>query len=271
MKEELWRTVKLFLLWWFLFLTPVFIGIIVWYIYGASMHMDSEAIKEQFFSNQGLCWAMVVGNMLIAIVFFGKRYVKLSFGRIERHMVWSAVGISILIAAAYMLVESSVFTLLDVDHLFSEESEKMNEDNQQLFSGIAGILYGCIFAPVAEEIGFRGVLLDGLLKTRCRPWLAILISALAFGLLHYSVQFVGAMVFGIIVGWLYWRTGSILPGIIIHIVNNTLSFIDVSSQSNTVLLVILIVCLLLLVYGLWWFGKKCNFADEFNQTINTNK
>ena len=207
-----------------------------------------------------------LGNVLIAIVFFGKRYVKLSFGRIERRMVWSAVGISILIAAAYMLVESSVFTLLDVNHLFSEESEKMNEDNQQLFSEIAGILYGCIFAPIAEEIGFRGVLLDGLLKTRCRPWLAILISALAFGLLHYSVQFVGATVFGIIVGWLYWRTGSILPGIIIHIVNNSLSFIDVSSQSNTVLLVILVVCLLLLAYGLWWFGKKCIFADEFNKT-----
>jgi membrane protease YdiL (CAAX protease family) len=185
-------------------------------------------------------------------------------------MAWPAVGMSVLVAVAYMFVSFFVISMLDI-YLFMEESESLNKSDPNLFLGIAGILHSCIIVPIVEEIGFRGIFLAGLLKSRCRPWLAILISALAFGLLHYSVQFVGATVFGIIVGWLYWRTGSILPGIIIHIVNNSLSFIDVSSQSNTVLLVILVVCLLLLAYGLWWFGKKCIFADEYNQTINTNK
>ena len=198
MNEELWRKMKQFLLWWFLFLTPVFIGFIAWYIYGASIHLDSETIREQYLSYHVMSWTMVIGNMLIAIVFFGKRYVKLSFGRIEKRMVWTAVGMSVLIAAAYMLVENSVFALIDVEHLFPEESEKMNKDSQELFSGFAGILYGCIFGPIAEEIGFRGILLGGLLKTRCRPWIAILISALVFGLLHgIGMQFFGATIFGI--------------------------------------------------------------------------
>lgn len=106
---------------------------------------------------------------------------------------------------------------------------------------------------------------------RCRPWIAILITALAFSLAHvYGMQLVGTLSFGIIVGWLYWRTGSIIPCLIIHIVNNSIAFIPFlhfSVQSNTVLLVILVVGLLLLAYGLWWFGKKCNFVGEFDPNI----
>lgn len=147
----------------------------------------------------------------------------------------------------------------------------MHEANQHI-SGIAGILLFCIFGPIAEEICFRGILLGGLLKMRCRPWIAILITALAFSLVHgFAVKLVGTLLFGIIVGWLYWRTGSIIPCLIVHIVNNSLAYI-MRGQPNTVLVVvILIVGLLSLAYGFWWFWKKFNFANEFNQTINTNQ
>ena len=250
MKEELWRTVKLFLLWWLLFLVPLIVGIVISFI--ISGHLD----------NGILGWSMLAGNFLIVVVFLSKRYVKLSFGRIERRMIWPTVGMSVLIAAAYLFVEESVGQIF-----FSEELQKMTED-KSMISGISGILYGCIFGPIAEEIGFRGILLGGLLKTRCRPWLAILISAIAFGLLHkFPLAFFGSIVFGIIVGWLYWRTGSIIPCIIVHIVNNSLTAIDSTGWNNTVFIFIPVVSLLLLAFGLWWFGKKCTFADEFNNKI----
>jgi hypothetical protein len=172
-------------------------------------------------------------------------------------MVWPVVGMTILIAVVFVLVEHAVYDLLDVKRLLSEEIEQSNDFGQRVFAEVAGILFGGIFGPIAEEIGFRGVLLDGLLKTQCRPWLAILISALVFGLFHgIGVQFFGAMLFGIMVGWLYWRTGSIIPGIIIHVVNNSLSFIDLSGQSTIVYLVILVVGLLLLAYSFWWLKQK---------------
>ena len=139
------------------------------------------------------------------------------------------------------------------------------ERRQQLFSGIAGVLNACIFGPIIEEICFRGLVLGALLKTRCSPWVAILISAVAFGLLHeFWANFVTATLFGILAGWLYWRTGSIIPGLIIHVTNNSLTAIDLSDQSNTLYLIILVVGLLLLAFGLWWFGKKCTFADDSN-------
>ena len=60
-------------------------------------------------------WTLVIGLMLIAILFFGKSYVKLSFGRIERRMVWPAIGMSVLIAVAQLLITISVLSLFDVD------------------------------------------------------------------------------------------------------------------------------------------------------------
>ena len=239
MDDGIGKTIKLFLLWWSLYFATLIIGTILGHIF-----KNIEFMK----------WALVAGYLLIIVLFFGKGYVKLSFGRIEKPRVWPAVGMSVLIAASQAFVLFSALSLLDVDLLYQGEEL---ERRQQFFSGIAGALNACIFGPIMEEICFRGLILDGLLKTRCRPWLAILISALLFALLHgLGANFVTAMLFGILVGWLYWRTGSIIPGIIIHITNNSLTAIDISNQAKTFYLIILVVGLVLLAYGVWWFWKK---------------
>ena len=249
MNKELGKTIKLFLLWWSLYLATLIICTILGHVF-----KNIEITK----------WALVTGYLLIAVLFFGKGYVKLSFGRIEQRMVWPTIGMSVLIAIACFFVVCSVFSLLGFD-LFYQGEEL--ERRQQLFSGIAGALNVCIFGPIIEEICFRGLVLGGLLKTRCRPWLAILISALLFALLHgLGANFVTALLFGILAGWLYWHTGSIIPGLIIHVTNNSLTGIDLSNQTNTLYLIILVVGLVLLAYEVWWFGKKCTFADEFNKT-----
>ncbi len=239
MDEGIGKSVKLFLLWWSLYFATIVIGIIFGRVF-----KNIEIMK----------WTLVTGYLLITVLFFGKSYVKLSFGRIEKPMVWPAVGMSVLIAASQAFVLFSALSLLDVDPLFQGDEL---ERRQQFFSGIAGALNACIFGPIMEEICFRGLVLDGLLKTRCRPWLAILISALLFALLHgLGANFVTALLFGILVSWLYWRTGSIIPGIIIHITNNSLTAIDISNQAKTFYLIILVVGLVLLAYGVWWFWKK---------------
>lgn len=242
MDDGIGKTIKLFLLWLGLFLALPIIGSIIGRFFTSPANY--EILK----------WSQLLGYVLMIIVFFGKRYVELSFGHIERRMVWPVVGMSVLIAASQAFVLFSALSLLDVDLQFQGEEL---ERRQRLVSGIAGILNACIFAPIGEEIGFRGILLGGLLNTRCRPWIAILISALVFASFHgFGANFVTAILFGILVGWLYWRTGSIIPGIIIHITNNSLTAIDISNQTNTFYMIILVVGLVLLAYGLWWFGKK---------------
>lgn len=239
MNEAFVKSVKLLLLLVLLYIATLVIGVVL-----GSVFNNNDIMK----------WTLVIGLMLIAVLFFRKSYVNLSFGRIERRMVWPAIGMSVLIAMAQLLITISVLSLLDVDCFY--QGEEM-ERRQQLFSGIAGALFVVVSGPIIEEIGFRGLLLDGLLKTQCRPWVAILISAVAFGLVHgLWAPFVTATLFGLLAGWLYWRTGSIIPGIIIHIANNSLTAIDLSHQTDTFYLIAIVGGLLLLAYGLWWFWKN---------------
>ena len=250
MNEEIGKTVKLILVWLFLYLATTVIATVLGRVFN-----NYEILK----------WTIVLGYMLIAILFFGKRYVELSFGRIERRMVWPVIGMSVLIAASQAFVLFSALSLFGTDFLYQGEDL---ERRQQLFSGIAGALYCCVMGPIVEEIGFRGLILGGLLKMRCRPWIAILISALIFASCHgFGANFVTAVLFGILVGWLYWRTGSIVPGIIIHVTNNSLTAIDLSGQPHAILWLVFVVSLLLLAYCLWWFGKRHNFTKCLGKSI----
>ena len=243
MAEGLGRTVLRFLLWGLLYCAVAVVGNIV---------------GDLANSYEIMGWTMLSGFVVMTVVYLGGHNVELSFGRIERRFVWPAVGMSVLVAAAYVLVLVSVFTLLDLEHLFPKEIEALDKTGKNLFPGIAGVLYGCIFCPILEEIGLRGILFGGLLKSRCRPWLAILITAFIFALFHgLGVHFVASFVFALIVGWLYWRTGSIIPCMIVHIVNNSLSFIDLGGQTEMACVLILVGGLLLLALGLWWFWKRC--------------
>ena len=242
MKRGVGRTIVLFLLWCFVYFAIFVIGNIV-----------GDITKN----DEIMSWTILSGFILMTIVYLGRHYVELSFGRIGKRLVWPAVGMSVLMATAYVLVLVSVFTLIDIEHLFPQQTEHLDKSVQRLFPGIAGLLYGCIFCPILEEIGLRGILLGGLLKTQCRPWLGILVTSLVFALLHgMGVHFVSSFIFALIVGWLYWRTDSIIPCMIVHIVNNSLSFIELSGTSNVVCLLILVGSLMVIALGLRWFAKK---------------
>lgn len=85
-----------------------------------------------------------------------------------------------------------------------------------------------ILAPLAEEAVFRGAVLRVLLRLFDKKWhwIAIAISAILFGLVHGNVQqFVHAMLIGLILGWMYYRTDSILPGVLFHWVNNSAAYV----------------------------------------------
>jgi membrane protease YdiL (CAAX protease family) len=82
-----------------------------------------------------------------------------------------------------------------------------------------------LLAPLTEELVMRGAILRSLLKDM-RPWLAIVLSALLFALVHMNpVQMPHAFLIGLLLGWMYWRTGSILPGVAYHWANNSVAFV----------------------------------------------
>ena len=73
-----------------------------------------------------------------------------------------------------------------------------------------------IAAPVLEELLCRGIVLNGLLKNY-PPYKAIIISAVFFSALHLNPwQAIPAFFGGCFIGWVFYRTNSIIPGMIIH-------------------------------------------------------
>lgn len=83
-----------------------------------------------------------------------------------------------------------------------------------------------LLAPLAEEMVFRGAILRQLLESRFSPWTAIVLSALFFTLAHANpAQMPHAFLVGLLLGWMYWRTGSIVPAVAYHWVNNTIAYV----------------------------------------------
>ena len=81
-----------------------------------------------------------------------------------------------------------------------------------------------LLAPLVEEIVFRGAILRALLSQFSKAWVAILISAVLFAAIHANpAQMPHAFVVGLLLGWMYWRTSSILPGMVYHFVNSAVA------------------------------------------------
>ncbi|MDP3452736.1 MAG: CPBP family intramembrane metalloprotease [Bacteroidales bacterium] len=81
-----------------------------------------------------------------------------------------------------------------------------------------------IFAPLLEEILCRGVILRSLLK-HTTPLKAIVWSSVMFGVMHMNPwQAIPAFMIGLLIGWIYWRSGSLWSAIFIHFINNGFSY-----------------------------------------------
>jgi membrane protease YdiL (CAAX protease family) len=83
-----------------------------------------------------------------------------------------------------------------------------------------------LFVPLAEETFFRGFILAGL-RNRMRAPVALVVSAAIFAVFHVEPGlYVPIFMLGLALGWVYLRTGSVWPGILIHAVQNSLALIE---------------------------------------------
>ena len=84
-------------------------------------------------------------------------------------------------------------------------------------------LYGFTMAfliPLSEEMVFRGAVY-GHIERAFKPWIAVLIAAGFFGLMHgMSIHIGYALVCGIIITFCYYFTGSIISSVILHSIFN---------------------------------------------------
>lgn len=95
-------------------------------------------------------------------------------------------------------------------------SQEAQVFEQILAPNLASLIGACLLAPVLEEMLFRGVILRSFL-TQYSSRAAILGSALIFGAAHLNLyQFFTGFTVGVVLAWLYQRTRSLWPGILLH-------------------------------------------------------
>lgn len=127
---------------------------------------------------------------------------------------WYLWPLVLIFTVAFLIIREPVL------QLFNE-----GEAEKDLISGLDAmnpfmLVVSVLAAPLFEELIFRGVILEGFLK-RYRPGFAILMSSVIFGIAHvHPLQFVNALLLGLVMGWLYWKTRSLPLTIMLHFVNN---------------------------------------------------
>ncbi len=100
---------------------------------------------------------------------------------------------------------------------------------EQLSYSFWGILTVAIVGPIAEELVFREGVCGYLARNGAKPWKAIWVSAVLFGIIHMNpAQVVVAMIIGIILGVIYIKTGNVVLTSIIHILNNSIALIQMN-------------------------------------------
>lgn len=116
-----------------------------------------------------------------------------------------------------------------------------------------------VFAPLLEEIIFRGVIQKSLTRV-LSPAKGIFLTSLLFALVHLNIQqFFTALILGVFIGWIYYRTGDMILAIGIHALNNLVAVLGmfyydpfVSEPFSVLLLIIreqLLIILMLTVLG----------------------
>ncbi len=132
------------------------------------------------------------------------------------------MGISTAYAIAVILGLIEMSGIIPESWLQAQESayEDVNQSSTLMQFLSVGLM-----APLLEEVLFRGLIL-GTLKKEMHPWIAIVISAVAFGVAHGTpIGIMYATVLGIFMGWIFVKFNSILPSFLFHMAYNcTLSF-----------------------------------------------
>jgi sodium transport system permease protein len=78
---------------------------------------------------------------------------------------------------------------------------------------------------ICEELAFRGFILSGL-RHMGHKWTAIIISSVFFGAAHAIFQqSLIACLMGMVIGFIAIQTGSLLPGVLFHVIHNSMALL----------------------------------------------
>ena len=185
--------------------------------------VSSFAPGEMTYTTTGI--AMILSGIAMIWHLIHFKYVKFnlkSFGEASG----KTIGLSIPLIVAGMLFINLCSEFLGLPDLMQDTFLGMSRN-------VFGIISITIMAPLVEELLFRGAIQGYMLRKGMKPLNAILIASAIFGIVHMNpIQIPFAFAIGLIFGWLYYRTGSVVPGIIGHFINNSIACLQMAVSTK---------------------------------------
>ena len=185
--------------------------------------VSSFTLGEMTYTTTGI--AMILSGIAMIWHLIHFKYVKFnlkSFGEASG----KTIGLSIPLIVAGMLFINLCSEFLGLPDLMQDTFLGMSRN-------VFGIISITIMAPLVEELLFRGAIQGYMLRKGMKPLHAILIASAIFGIVHMNpIQIPFAFAIGLIFGWLYYRTGSVVPGIVGHFINNSIACIQMATLTE---------------------------------------
>lgn len=201
------------------------IGVLLLAMIDAGLLLIAMLGKQGQLAQSGLLVIVQLTYLLPVVVIFawrGINWKSIGFGRFR----WStlSVGCGLLIASyVIILVHNIVLTTLGVQTQGDEISNLL----ELLDSPVWFFLVGAVLAPLVEEIFFRGFLFQGLRAKY--GWVSgMLISSAIFAIAHLDpASLIPTFILGSLLAYLYHRSNSVWPGVILHMAVNTFGLLSV--------------------------------------------
>ena len=186
-------------------------------------NVSNFTLVETTVTTTGL--AMVLSGIAMIWHLIHFKYVKFnlkSFGEVSG----KTIGLSIPLIVAGMV-------FINLCSEFLNLPDNMQDTFRAMSRNVFGIISIAIMAPLVEELLFRGAIQGYMLRKGMKPLHAILIASAIFGIVHMNpIQIPFAFAIGMIFGWLYYRTGSVVPGIVGHFINNSIACLQMATLTE---------------------------------------
>lgn len=224
-------------------------------------NLESISITEyNMFGN-----AFVTLLSLVSILIVARLFCKVSIGGLFK---CDAKGIRLGVKAfPFSLLLNFVFSVIIsvITAYFAQAGVVIPEanfdmDRPTFTAGFSMFLYMVILAPIIEEVVYRGFVMKFISPYGKRA--AIFVSAFIFGFMHGNLsQFVTAFAVGIVFAAVAVHTNSILPTVIMHMLNNGINFISLCAEGydsevcNVIYSILFVGVLLLGVMEVFLFRK----------------
>ncbi len=231
----------------------------------AGMGITGQTQLEDFANKNILGMTIVSGLLTVLFLYF---WFKIPKKDIRKEWKLNSFASQDLIKACLLSFSlSSVFSLLTLNADF--ENSRQIAASAQYYSSmvpylgiILMVLNLLVIAPVAEELVLRGIVYTRIEK-ELKPIVAIIVSAVLFGLMHFMaggiILVAGTAIMGLIFGLLMYKYRSLWLCIIAHICVNILDFIYSKERFASGGLKIGLICVFSVVFWvtlIWIFSDK---------------